>query len=170
MALEEAATKNNHGTFYDAQAIYFALYSGNNEAAIQIAQNFADNRVLSQIQPDGSMPEEIARTRPLFYSIYNLHAMFLVAHLAKKVGVDVWKADAEDSRLRAGLDYLVPYTNPKKSWPHPTIGEADRMNMFAILKMADRIYPDQNYLKMSEKLPLEKRAIHRANLVFPLMR
>jgi len=27
MALEEAASKNNHGCYYDAQAIYFALYS-----------------------------------------------------------------------------------------------------------------------------------------------
>lgn len=170
MALEEAASKNNHGSFYDVQAMYFALYAGNSEAATQIAQKFVQRRIYSQIKPDGSMPEEMARTRPLFYSIYNLHAMFLVAHLAKKVDVDVWKADDKDSRLRLGLDYLVPYTDSNKKWPHPTIRETDRMEMFAILQMADRAYPDGDYLKVAEKPPLERRKIQRTNLVFPLMR
>ncbi|NNF33866.1 MAG: alginate lyase family protein [Saprospiraceae bacterium] len=170
MALEEAASKNNHGSYYDVQAMYFALYSGNHEAATEIAQNFPQRRIFSQIKLDGSMPEEMARTRPLFYSIYNLHAMFLVTHLAMKVDVDVWNAGEEGSRLRAGLDYLVPYTDPNKAWPHPTIRDVDRMELFAILHMADRAYPDGNYLKEAEKLPLEKRQTHRANLVSPLMR
>ena len=170
MALEEAASKNNHGSFYDVQAMYFALYSGNLEASTQIAQKFAQRRIFSQIKPDGSMPEEMARTRPLFYSIYNLHAMFLVAHLAKKVDVDIWEAGDKGTRLRAALDYLVPYTDPKNAWPHPTIGEADRLEMFAILRMADRAYPHGNYLEVVEKLPLERRKTQRTNLVFPLMR
>ncbi|MFY0631752.1 MAG: alginate lyase family protein [Flavobacteriaceae bacterium] len=170
LALQEASSKNNHGSFYDVQAMYFALYSGNQKAATQIAQNFIQHRLYSQIKPDGSMPEEMARTRPLFYSIYNLHAMFLVAHLAKKVGVDVWNASEEDSRLRAGLDYLVPYTDSNKSWPHPTIGETDRMKLFIILQMADRAYPGQNYLKEADVLSFEKRKNLRSNLAFPVIR
>lgn len=170
MALDEAASKNNHGSFYDVQAMYFALYGGNREAATKIAQQFVPGRVFEQIRPDGSMPEEMARTRPLFYSIYNLHAMFLVAHLAEKVDVDVWQASDSGSRLRAGLDYLVPYTDPKKPWPYPMLKEANRMELFAILQMADRVYPDGNYLSMIEKLPAEECEIQRSNLVFPLMR
>lgn len=170
MALQEAASNNNHGSYYDAQAMYFALYSGNRQAATEIAQQFVEHRLLSQIQPDGSMPKEMARTRPLFYSIYNLHAMFLVAHLAEKVDIDIWKANDTDSRLRAALDYLVPYTDSKKLWPQPTIGNANRMELFPILHMADRVYPDGNYLKMVDLLLLEERKIDRANLVVPLMR
>ncbi len=170
MALQEAASKNNHGSYYDAQAMYFALYSGNREAATQIAQQFVQNRLSSQIQPDGSMPEEMARTRPLFYSIYNLHAMSLVAHLAQNVEVDIWNANDKDARLRAALDHLTPYTDSLKRWPHPTIGECDRMEMFPILQIADRAYPDGDYLKMVEKLPVARRQIQRENLVFPRMR
>gem|GEM_PF-4168929 len=48
-------------------------------SAKSIAQEFNSKRLLPQIQSDGAMPHEIARTRPLFYSIFNLHAMFLVA-------------------------------------------------------------------------------------------
>jgi len=96
--------------------------------------------------------------------------MFLVAHLAEKVDVDIWKVNDKDSRLRKGLDFLVPYTDPKEPWPYSTIGQANRMEMFVILLMADRVYPDGNYLKVVEMLPLEERRIHRTNLVLPLMR
>ena len=68
------------------------------------------------------------------------------------------------------MDYLAPYSDPSVAWPHDTIKENDRMNMFPILKMADLKYPDGNYLKMLEKLPLEERQIRRENLAFPLMR
>ncbi len=169
MALQESASKNNHGSYYDAQAIYLALYSDNQEAAKKIASAFVQKRLNSQIREDGSMPEEMARTRPLFYSIYNLHAMLLVAHLAEKVDVDVWTTEGE-SRLKLALDYLVPYTDPKIKWPSPTIGEPDMMEMFPILKMAHNAYPDENYLYMEKHLPPERRQIHRAQLAYPLMR
>ena len=170
LALKEAASKNNHGSFYNVQALYFALYSGNRDAATQIAKEFVQRRVYSQITPDGLMPEEMARTRPLFYSIYNLHALFLVAHLAQQIDVDVWEAENVDSRLRAGLDFLVPYTDPNKPWPHPSIKEADRIKMYDILQMAARAYPDGDYLKVTEKLPLHRCRILRTNLASPLMR
>jgi len=93
-----------------------------------------------------------------------------VANLAKKVDIDVWKTDNGDSRLRDALDYLVPYIDPEKNWTNPTIGITDRLEVFPLLQMADREYPDVNYLKLSEKFPLEKREILRINLAFPLMR
>ena len=38
LALQEAASKNNHGSFFDLQAMYFALYSGNKQEAVKIAR------------------------------------------------------------------------------------------------------------------------------------
>jgi len=79
--------------------------------------------------------------------------------------VDIWNAG--DQRLKAGLDYLAPYSDPSTPWPHKTIRENDRMNMFPILLMADLKYPEGNYLEMVEKLPLDQRQIRRENLAFP---
>ncbi len=168
LALQEAAAKNNHGSFYDAQAIYFALYSENYNDAKELATNFTVNRLTEQILPDGSMPHEMARTRPHFYSMYNLHAMFLVATLSEHVGIDAWQA--EDSRLFKALDFLVPYTDTNNPWPQPTLGETDRMAMFPILLMADRVYPNGDYLRMLEVLPIEERKEHRSNLLLMGMR
>ena len=170
LALQEAASKNNHGSYYDLQALYFALYAGKKAQAQQIAQNFYQKRVLKQIQTDGSMPEEMTRTRPLFYSIYNLNALFLVAHLAEKVGEDLWKTNDPSSRLRTALDYLVPYTDPDKSWPHPTLRTTNRMDLFQILQLADRVYPTGNYLDYSKQLPQEDLEAERSLLAYPLMR
>ena len=96
--------------------------------------------------------------------------MLLVAQLAIKVDVDVWKLKDDKSRLRSAVEYLLPYTNPQKKWPESTIGDADRIHMLSILKMADRVFPDRNYLKMAEQLPMERSKIQRDNLAFPLMR
>lgn len=170
LALQEAASKNNHGSYYDLQALYFALYAGKKAQAQQIAQDFYTKRILKQIQADGSMPEEMARTRPLFYSIYNLNALFLVAHLAEKVGENLWKTNDPSSRLRIALDYLVPYTDPDKSWPHPTLRTTNRMDLFQILQLADRVYPTGNYLDYSKQLPQEDLEAERSLLAYPLMR
>ena len=170
MALKEAASNNNHGSYYDLQALYLALYIEKEEQAKNIAQNFYANRVLKQIHPDGAMPEEIARTRPLFYSMYNLHAMFLVAHLAQKVAVDIWKANDPSSRLSTGLDFLAPYAHPEKLWPSPEIGKVDRMALFPILLMANRAYPSKDYIQFIDDLPQENRKRNRALLAFPLIR
>ena len=170
LALQEAASKNNHGSYYDVQALYFALYAGKKVKAQQIAQNFYQKRVLKQIQTDGSMPEEITRTRPLFYSIYNLNALFLFAHLAEMVGEDLWKTNDPSSRLRTALDYLVPYTDPEKPWPHPTLKATNRMDIFQILQLADRVYPAGNYLDYSNQLPHEDLEVERSLLAYPLMR
>lgn len=168
LAVQEAASQNNHGSFFDAQAIYFALYSGNKQSAAKIANQIVEKRILSQIKPDGSMPEELERTRPMFYSMYNLHAMLLLARLAEQVDVDIWNGG--DARLRTGLDYLAPFADPNKAWPTSTIEEGDRIKMFAILLMADRGYPAGNYLENLQHLPLSKRETRRENLAFPLMR
>ena len=45
LALQEAASKNNHGSYYDLQALYFALYAGKKAQAQQIAQDFYTKRI-----------------------------------------------------------------------------------------------------------------------------
>ncbi len=170
LALGEAASNNNHGCYYDVQAAYFALYADNQEGAAEVLGNFYDKRLMTQIEPDGSMPKEVARTRPLFYSIYNLHAMFCVAQLARHVKVDVFRAKEKSSRLRAALDYVRPYAAPDKMWPTPTVGTADKMDLFPILLMADRAYPNGNYKALTKQLDTQRRQSHRAHLALPLMR
>jgi len=168
LGIGEAATKNNHGTYFDAQALYFALYCENETVALKIAQQATQKRVLPQIKSDGSMPEEMARTRPFHYSVFNLHAMLLVGKLAEQVDVQIWSAG--ESRLRTAVDFLAPYADSNNAWPGKKLQASDRMKLIPILQMANEAYPEQNYLQLLENFPPTKRQSLRENLVFPLMR
>jgi len=61
------------------------------------------------------MPEEMLVLDRCFYSMYKLHAMHLMVYIAEQTEVVVWESNEADSRLRAGLDLLVPCTDPNES-------------------------------------------------------
>lgn len=115
---EEAKT-NNHGGWFDAQAAGFALFTRQDDIARKIVARAADKRIAVQIQPDGSMPEELERTRALNYSYYALEAMVETADFGRCVGLDLWRYKTADGRgMRASFDFLGAYVGREASFPH----------------------------------------------------
>jgi hypothetical protein len=68
---DEAAAKNNHGTWYNVQVVDFALFTGDNQKAKELAED-AKKRIDNQIAGDGKMQLELDRTNGLGYSSMNL--------------------------------------------------------------------------------------------------
>lgn len=131
---DEAAAENNHGSWYDAQAAHLALVLGHTQDARKILTDGLSQRIARQIEPDGSQPLELTRTKSLNYSIYNLEALFLCARLAERVGVDWWSFQTADGRsLRAALARLAPYVDPAKPWPKHDIHDANRPQLLPLL-------------------------------------
>jgi hypothetical protein len=141
IALEERAAKNNHGSWYFAQAIPLARYTGREDLARELCAE-AQALLARQIQPDGSQPEEIRRVDGLGYSRFNLEALALVARHSAALGVDLWNHTAPNgASLRRAVDFLRPYNTAPETWPHSQneklppgfldelIAEADRMRM-----------------------------------------
>ena len=115
---EDRAT-NNHGTWFDVQVTALALYLGKTVDARRVAERFGERRIAAQVRPDGSQPRELGRADSWGYSVFNVAAMLSMAELAERVGVDLWKFKAADGRsIRAALDYLTPYLDGKRPWPH----------------------------------------------------
>jgi hypothetical protein len=167
LALTESKAQNNHGTFYDIQAIYFALFSGDDPFARLIAKQALEARVLAQIESDGSQPEELARTRAFHYSVFNLKAMFGIAHMAQHLDVDLWHAG--DSRIKKAVDYLAPYADPGREWPFPAVKEVRRADLHPLLLHASAIYKDESYLQRARQIPEADREIGLENLTYPMM-
>ena len=117
IAQEEHAAKNNHGSWFLAQAIPIARYAGRADLARQLCEEDRA-RIAAQFRPDGSQPEEIRRVDGLGYSVFNLEAQFHIATLASALGIDLWNYKAPNGgSLRVGLDYLRPYNQKPETWP-----------------------------------------------------
>jgi len=146
----EEGSKNNHGTWYDAQLADFALFAGR-DAIVKGIYAKAGTRVTSQIAADGAQPLELMRTRSYHYSAFNLLAFSILGDLGPAAGVDVWHGTGPS--LRAAIDFLIPYINGAKTWPYPDIDKLDYAAELApILVRAAVAYPDAGYDSVLAKL------------------
>jgi hypothetical protein len=167
---EEAAAKNNHGTWYDVQVTALALYTGQNDLARRVVEDARKKRIAAEIDPDGKMPLELARTNSLSYTTMNTRAFCNLADLAEKAGVDLWNYKTKDGRgIRKAIDYLAPYVDPAKTWPHEQIGgvkESSRMDIAVLLHRASLAYKDSRYEEMLAKLPAEEVQANRMQILW----
>ncbi len=149
----EYNAKNNHGIWYDMQILSIELYLGKTGIAKEfITTTF--KRVSEQIEPDGKMPLELARTAALSYSTFCLEAWFKTATLGDNIGVDLWHYSTSDGRcIKKALDWLLPYALGEKKWEYKQIHDYSKKQLYYILlKAADRFQDDHYYnLAMSLK-------------------
>ena len=116
-AKAEHAAKNNHGSWFLAQCVPIARYLGRDDLARQLCEE-DKARLATQIQPDGSQPEEIRRVDGLGYSVFNLEAQSRVARVAATLGLDLWNYSAPNgASLRRALEFLRPYNQAPEKWP-----------------------------------------------------
>lgn len=144
----EAAASNNHGTFYDVQATALALFISKTNEAKAILLAAREKRIASQIQPDGQMPRELARTLSFNYSVFNLHALIDLATLGQGIGVDLWHYQTPDGRsLLKALEFMALYADPKREWPYKQIRKPSRAELGELLMRAAVEYPESKPIK-----------------------
>ena len=70
---------------------------------------------------DGSFPQELRRTKPYGYSIFNLDAMATICHTLSDEKNDLWGYQTSDGKsIRKGIEFLYPFIAHKDKWPQPT--------------------------------------------------
>lgn len=134
----ECSNGNNHETACNLQMISYALFTDRPDMADEVFGRFKQQNIL-QIEPDGSMPREIARTKGLSYSTMNLGLMLHIADLAASRGIDLHAFETEDGRsLKKAFEFLKPYLSTPENWPYQQISEPDPNNdtLFYILRRA----------------------------------
>lgn len=151
---EENAAKNNHGTYYDIQAVSFALFLDKRELAKNIPETAKQKRLALQIEPNGRQPLELVRTKAWSYSVGNLDGLMLLARLGENAGVDLWHYETKDGRsIRRALDYLIPFAFGEKQWPDQQLGEWPPQMLFPLLRRAALHYSVPSYRTLVSKLP-----------------
>jgi hypothetical protein len=150
---DEAAAKNNHGTWYDAQVSVLALGTGKPDIARQVLEQAKTKRVAFQVEPDGRQPLELARTKSWGYSVMNLSGLFQLARLGDRAGVDLWHYRAQDGRgIRAALDYLVPFATGERKWTTKQIEPMRAADLAPLLLEAAVRYNAPSYREAALKI------------------
>lgn len=151
---DEAAAKNNHGTYYDLQVTSFALFVGKRELAAQVLKEARQKRIALQIEPDGRQPHELARTKAWSYSNMNLEGLMLLATLGERTGVDLWNFHTADGRsIRKALDFLTSIALGDQKWQYQEIGGVKPGTVFPLLRRAATVYRDKPHKDLLAKLP-----------------
>lgn len=149
----EAKAKNNHGVWYDAQVADYAYFIGNDTLVKKIVEESKEKRIANQIEPDGKMPLELARTNSLSYTMYNLEAFISLARVGDRVGIDIWKYSTQDGRsIKKALDYFNSYVEGKINWTYQNIVKTEPTQMTPYIAIANEHYNDKNLAKTIKKL------------------
>jgi len=115
---EEAEAGNNHAVAFWLQVAVFSEFTGNQEDLDKCRRRFKEVFLPSQMNPDGSFPHELARTKPYGYSIFQLDNMVTLAHVLSTTNDDLWSFTLPDGRnIRKAVDYMYPYLEDKSKWP-----------------------------------------------------
>ncbi len=164
---EEAGAENNHGSWYAAQTSRIAMFVGETTVARDIVEQVVTQRIPRQFLPDGRQPAELARTRSLSYSFFNLEALSVVARVGEHLGIDLWQAPPQGVSLHSGLQFLLPYSLSEKEWPFPQIEKFSLSGgTVYLLRMASFRYDDPAYLRPIAKFSRRHSEYEYADLLF----
>ena len=154
IALPEGLATNNHGTFYDAQVVDFALFTGDEALAKSTLQKQTWPRVPVQLAPDGAQPLELARTRPWNYTSMNLQGWVRLALLAPHLGLDLWHYATPDGRgLRPAVEWFRPYLLKQKQMEKADAAGTSNALALNAYEQARRAYPDLKAAEVFAQYP-----------------
>ena len=116
--VDERDHGNNHSTAWALQAAAFARLVGDEGVLADVRERFKTVLIPDQMDADGSFPDELGRTKPYAYSLFNLDMFAGDAQAASVPGDDLWTFQTPDGRgLALGLDFIEPYVRDKGAWP-----------------------------------------------------
>lgn len=115
--LKEGAAKNNHATCFWLQVACFATLVGANDQ-LDISRTKFKTQLFPQMAPDGSFPEELHRTKPYGYSLFNLDQMTSLCHVISTPDENLWKFTLPTGQtLHKATQYMYPFVLDKSTWP-----------------------------------------------------
>ncbi|MGG1639018.1 alginate lyase family protein [Paenibacillus sp. NRS-1760] len=137
MGIKEKQQHNNHGSNYDYQLAGILLYINNYKGAVQLFEEAKVERIEDYIEPDGSLPYELRRTKSVNYHNTCLWPLIQVAEIAERfTDVDLWNyTSAKGVSLSKAFENLAPYAKNEKEW------EWEQIQDSAEIKMATMIRP-----------------------------
>ncbi|HEY7119704.1 MAG TPA: alginate lyase family protein [Tepidisphaeraceae bacterium] len=116
---DEMKAKNNHGTCWVMQVAAFASFTGDEKLLALCRKRFEEVLLPNQMAADGSFPQELRRTKPYSYSLFNLDAMATICRICSWKEENLWEFTTGDGRgMRKAIEFMYPFVREKSKWPH----------------------------------------------------
>ncbi|MCG6186211.1 alginate lyase family protein [Maribellus maritimus] len=146
---------NNHGTWYDVQVVGIELMLGKTKLAKTRLEQVKNKRIALQIEPDGSQPHELERTKSLGYSTMNLRGFIHLAKMGEKKNVDLWNFETQDGRsIKKALNFLLPVAQSKNKWTYQQLGHLDDAieTLKINFQMAGSLFNEPDYVTVAKSI------------------
>ena len=115
--INEMNATNNHGTCWAMQAAMFAKLIDDKETMKFCSDRFKNVFLPDQMAADGSFPQELARTKPYGYSLFNLDAMATLCQILSTEDDNLWEYTTPDGRnMKKAVEFMLPYIADKSTW------------------------------------------------------
>jgi hypothetical protein len=153
--IAERDATNNHGTCWVMQVAAFAHLTGDRKTLDYAGDRFKTVLLPNQEAPDGSFPQEMKRTKPYGYSLFNLEAFSTIAQI-----LDLWSFELPDGRgMRKAVAFMAPFIRDKKKWPlKPDVMYDDQWPMRqSSLLFAGLAFGDAAYIDLWKTLPADSK-------------
>ena len=117
---DEMNAGNNHAACWVMQVAAFAKFAGNEGLMDFCRERYKTILLPKQMATDGSFPQELRRTKPYGYSIFNLDAMTTICQILSTKKNDLWNYQTSDGKsIKKGIEFLYPFIADKNKWPYP---------------------------------------------------
>jgi hypothetical protein len=101
------------------QAAEFARFIGNTEVMTWCRERFKTTLVPDQVAADGSLPLELARTKPYSYCLFDLDVLGTICQTLSTPADNLWTFTTPDGRgMRKVVVFMYPFIKDKSAWPY----------------------------------------------------
>ncbi len=157
--------RDQNGTWYDIQVASMSLFTGQMDIARQAAIRCFD-RALEQIDGSGSHHLELKKPDGIHTAANNLLALFDMADLARKLGLDFWSGSS-GNLLRSALDWFVEKETHHLRYTKNVNNGLPLDEWVSIFRRAGLRWSEQRYEAILSELEGIDTLSHRAQLLYP---
>ena len=116
--IDERDHGNNHSTWWAAQVAAFAKLAGR-EDLLQLTRKRFKTLLSAQMSEQGGFTDELGRTKPYIYMLFNLEGYSTLAKIASTPEDDLWNYQGTYGSLRAAWNFMLPAIQNKSNWTYP---------------------------------------------------
>ncbi len=115
---DEEMAKNNHGTCWVLQVAEFSQFAKRADLTTLCRDRFTSVIVPDQIATDGSLPLELARTKPYSYSLFDMDVLSGICQSLSTHEINLWNFKGPNGAgVGEAVAFMFPFIADKSKWP-----------------------------------------------------